>query len=270
MNAATAEASVTELYPSVNTDPVPTSLTSRRIQPLRALRAMRRLIADKDDTEQVFEIMNALSGNSIRRGYTKLLDHPIGGLEAYQRTELADILQDRAALAKLPEGSVGRAYLAFIEEQDFSAYGLADESKKVKDTLIEAAHPYAWYGRRLRDVHDLWHVITGYEADALGEACLVGFSYSQTRSLGFAVIAWGVAIQFARARTGYPAARSIIRAFRDGRKAEWLPGLNYRKLLAMPLDEARQMLNIPDPVLYRTVPKAVRNQYAGSKDALAA
>lgn len=35
-------------------------LQPRRIQPLRALRALRRLIADKEDTTQVFEIMLSL------------------------------------------------------------------------------------------------------------------------------------------------------------------------------------------------------------------
>ncbi|WP_236627765.1 hypothetical protein [Caulobacter sp. B11] len=33
-----------------------------RLQPLRALRAVRRLIADKEDTAQVFEIMRAWPG----------------------------------------------------------------------------------------------------------------------------------------------------------------------------------------------------------------
>lgn len=267
MQAVTADASVTEMRQYTTPMTTGTSGPRRRIQPLRALRAMRRLIADKDDTEQVFEIMNALSGNSIRRGYEKLLDHPTGGMQAYLRLELADLLQDRKALARLPQDSVGRAYLAFIEEQDFSAYGLADESRKVSDTLIEAAHPHAWYGRRLRDVHDVWHVLTGYEADALGEACLVAFSYSQTRSKGFAVIAWAVAVQFARARTGYPAARAVLRAFRDGRRARWLPGLDYSALMELPLEEVRQQLRIPEPGLYRRVPKAVRNSYAGAKDA---
>jgi len=42
----------------------PSQVNAHRVQPIRALRAMRRLVADKDDTEQVFEIMNALSGRS--------------------------------------------------------------------------------------------------------------------------------------------------------------------------------------------------------------
>src|SRR5690606_37041460 len=93
----------------------PSQLTASRVQPIRALRAMRRLVADKDDTEQVFEIMNALSGRSPDWGYSRLLETPEGGAQAYRRLELADRLQDRAWLAQFAPGTVGAAYRDFID-----------------------------------------------------------------------------------------------------------------------------------------------------------
>lgn len=74
----------------------PSRTLTRRVQPIRAARAIRRLVADKDDTEQVFEIMNALAGRSVDWGYAKLMSTSEGGLQAYRRQELADRLQDRA------------------------------------------------------------------------------------------------------------------------------------------------------------------------------
>jgi ubiquinone biosynthesis protein COQ4 len=41
-----------------------------------ALRSLRKLLADKDDTVQVFEIMRALNGASTAKGYHKLLTTP--------------------------------------------------------------------------------------------------------------------------------------------------------------------------------------------------
>ncbi len=38
--------------------------TPRKIQPRRALRAIRNLIADPERTDQVFEVLDALSGDS--------------------------------------------------------------------------------------------------------------------------------------------------------------------------------------------------------------
>ncbi|WP_312145179.1 Coq4 family protein [Brevundimonas sp.] len=243
----------------------PSQLNAHRLQPIRALRAMRRLVADKDDTEQVFEIMNALSGRSPDWGYSRLLQTPEGGVQAYSRPELADRLQDRAWLEQFERGTVGAAYRDFIDAQNFSAYGLADESRKIADSEIEAAHPRAWFARRMRDVHDIWHVLTGYEADALGEACLVAFSLPQTRSAGFGLIASAIALQFMRARTGYPCARAVFQAWRDGRRAAWLPGEDYERLFAEPLVVARRRLNIATPTLYQSVPSSMRNAYQGGK-----
>jgi ubiquinone biosynthesis protein COQ4 len=242
----------------------PTRVRPRRVQPVRAFRALRRLIANKEDTTQVFEIMNALAGGSVRHGYLRLLDQVEGGRQAFLMTELADRLHDTAWLQSLPKGSVGQAYLEFIGERNLSAYGLASESQKVADTEIEAAHPHAWYARRLRDVHDIWHILTGYRTDALGEACVVAFSLPQTRSLGFGLIAAGVAVQFARARTGYPCARAVVQAYQRGKRAAWLPGLDYEALLAEPLESARARLGLTPPTLYDQVPLSVRDAYRGA------
>ena len=111
------------------------------MQPLRALQAMQRLIADKEDTQQVFEIMRALSGKAIPRGYQRLLSTPKGGYIAYQREEFAERLSDQAWLNSFGPGTVGAAYRDFISPRGLSAEGLADESRKVVDNDVDAAHP---------------------------------------------------------------------------------------------------------------------------------
>jgi len=231
-----------------------------RVQPIKAFQALLRLLKNKEDTAQVFEIMRALSGKSVPNGYARLLSTPQGGAIAYRRQELAEVLSDRAFLASLPEGSVGRAYLDFVTSQNISAEGLVEDSRKGADAGIDAAHPYAWYGRRMRDVHDLWHILTGYSRDALGEACVVAFSYSQTKSLGFALIAWGGVFKIRPALPGHPVYQAVKQAFRHGREAKWLPGEDYIKLLAEPLEAARVRLNVQRPTFYEAVPKTLRDR----------
>ncbi len=230
-----------------------------RLQPLKALRALGRLLKNKEDTAQVFEIMRALSGRSVPNGYTRLVSTPSGGSIAFRHQELAAILSDRAFLERLPEGSVGRAYLQFTTSENISAEGLIEESRKGIDDGIDSEHPYAWYGRRLRDVHDLWHVLSGYGRDGLGEACLVAFSYSQTKSLGFGLIGIAGALKMRREMPGVPALSAVWEGFRHGRKAAWLPGEDYVRLLAEPLSAARARLNIARPAIYDAVPPALRN-----------
>lgn len=226
----------------------------------RAFRAIRKLIADKEDSAQVFEIMRALSGRAIPDGYAKLMQTVEGGRIAYRRHELAALLDDHAAQRRLPEGSVGRAYLAFVESQQLSAAGLAEESRKVEDTSIDAEHPLTWYARRLRDVHDLWHVLSGYHRDALGEACLVAFSYAQTKSLGFAFIAFAGGREIKRGMPDQPVYKAIWEAYQNGKRAEWLPGEDYEALLGEPLEAARTRLNIAPPLTYRAVPGELREE----------
>ena len=242
---------------TAGTDAVPFEKLGYR--PLVALRAIGKLLKDKEDTAQVFEIMRALSGNSIPKGYAKLLETPQGGAIAYRRQELAEILSDRAFLERLPEGSVGRAYLNFTTSENISAQGLIDESRRAHNQDVERVHPFAWYGRRLRDVHDLWHVLTGYGRDAIGETCLVAFSYAQTKSLGFGFIGLVGAFKLRHELPGQPMLKAVWEAYRHGAKAAWLPGEDYISLLSEPLDRARARLNIAEPAIYHAVPAEWRN-----------
>ncbi len=232
-------------------------LRPQRLEPLRALRAFRKLIRNKEDTAQVFEIMRALSGRSIGRGYNRMLKTLEGGRQAFLREELAHKLDDPVWLSRFGPGSVGAAYRAFREARGFTAEGLADEARKVAP-LVDAQHPVVWYSRRIRDVHDVWHVLTGYGTDALGEACVVSFSYAQTRNLGFAFIGWGAAREVQREAPSVPARRAVWQAYRNGRAARWLPGLDYEALFEQPLEAVRERLNIRPATVYQAVPAELR------------
>jgi ubiquinone biosynthesis protein COQ4 len=232
-------------------------LRPQRLEPLRAYRAFRKLIRNKEDTAQVFEIMRALSGRSIGRGYNRMLKSLEGGRQAFLREELAHKLDDPVWLSQFGPGSVGAAYREFREARGFTAEGLADEARKVAP-LVDAQHPVVWYSRRIRDVHDVWHVLTGYGTDALGEACVVSFSYAQTRNLGFAFIGWGAAREIQREAPSVPARRAVWQAYRNGRAARWLPGLDYEALFEQPLEAVRERLNIRPASVYKAVPAELR------------
>jgi ubiquinone biosynthesis protein COQ4 len=223
-----------------------------------ALKALRRLLSDKEDTGQVFEIMRALNGDSNARNYARLLGTAAGGRIAYERAELAPKLMDDAWLDGFAAGTVGAAYRDFIRSENLSAEGLAEISRQ-RQSRAEEAHPYAWFGRRTRDSHDLWHVLSGYHRDGLGEACLVAFSFAQTRSLGWALIAIGAALQ-AMKRGGGDHARAIWQGYQRGKAARWLPGEDYLQVMSEPLEAARRRLNITPATIYDTVSAVARDR----------
>lgn len=218
-----------------------------------ALAAVRRLIADANDTTQVFRIMRALNAGAVKPAYDRLLKTSEGGRIAYERVELAELLSDPDYVNGFAEGSVGAAYAAFLRETGYSAQGLAEVSR-TDDLLREAPHPYNWLGRRTRDLHDIWHILTGYRADdPLGEACLTGFSYAQTGGLGWALIASAAALRGLTSADGKGVAGAIWQGYCNGRRAAWLLGEDIEALLAEPLESARKRLKIAAPTRYEAI-----------------
>ncbi|WP_174279565.1 Coq4 family protein [Sphingomonas bacterium] len=215
-----------------------------------AFDAIRKLLANGDDTAQVFRIMRALNVGSGPRGYARLIATLDGGRLATEQVELARRFSDRAWVASFAPGTVGAAYRDWLATTGYSADGLVEVSRITDGDDIR--HPYAWFGRRSRDMHDVWHVLTGYQADeSLGEAALVAFSYAQLGGLGWAFIAGAAALKSLRVTRGRLFARAIWEGYRHGRQARWLAGEDYETVMHEPLAAARARLGIADPVVYR-------------------
>lgn len=243
----------TQAPPIGGTHPAPHPGVPMKRQWGTALAALRKLLANGDDTEQVFHIMRALNGDVTQRNYRKLLTVPGGGRIAYRRQELAQRLSDRRWIDGFAPGTVGAEYRAFLDRTGYSAEGLAEISMVEGSFLsTDVEHPYAWMGRRERDIHDLWHTLTGYKADEhLGEACLVAFSYAQTGGLGWGFIALGAALKSIRVTGKLDFLRAVAEGYRHGKRAAWLHGEDYEALLAEPLEAARRRLRIAEPRAYR-------------------
>ena len=92
-----------------------------RLHPLVALRAMRRLLGDPEDTRQVFVIVKALRGRSGLRLFARFQASPTGACILAQRPSLLAHLSDDAALAAMAPGSLGRNYKSFMDEESLSA-----------------------------------------------------------------------------------------------------------------------------------------------------
>ena len=223
--------------------------TSGRRDWRTALDAIRKLLANGDDTTQVFRIMRALNVGNSPRNYARLIATADGGRLAYERTELAPLFAQPAYARQFAPGTVGAAYCHFLDSTGYSADGLAEVSRINSEE--DMRHPYAWFGRRVRDTHDIWHVLTRYKADeSMGEAALVAFSYAQVGGLGWLLIGGAAALKSLRVTGNTLFAMAVWEGYRHGRKAKWISGEDYVALLAEPLDAARARLGIATPVAY--------------------
>jgi ubiquinone biosynthesis protein COQ4 len=208
---------------------------------------MHRLMTHPEETEMAFEAIAALSGRDFERLFQRSVAHPEGRALCVERPSLLAALADRAALRAMPAGSFGRAYAEFMDAAGLDAQGLVDaEARSEAAMRLEDVDPYrAWFGDRIRDMHDLWHVLTGYGRDEAGEAANLAFSFAQLPLRGVALILFGIAVNappegLGRARW----LRYLWRAWRRGRTAAWLPAVRWERLLPRPLDEVRASLRI--------------------------
>ncbi len=229
-----------------------------QLQPRRAFQAARILASDPDDLPQVFTIIESLSADTLQRITSRMQRSDGGRRLLAARPDIVELLADRAGLEKLPEGSLGRTYLAFVERENISAAGIREAATKgmSRDRVLPA--PLDFVHARMRDTHDLWHAVTGYSGDVLGEASLLGFIFAQTWNPGIAFILGIAMTKTIRSKIGDgPAARRmILDGFRRGQKAAWLPAQEWESMLALPVEEVRGRLNVGAPPVYREVRSA--------------
>lgn len=221
--------------------PIDTSL-----RPFEAIRAVRRLQANPEDTSQVFAIFRALRGKSGVKAFRRFAASTTGAEVIREKRQLLNTLSDRARLADLPVGSFGRGYFNFMEKEQLTAEGLIQASQSWETDPVPPE--VELFRTRMRDAHDLTHVLTGYGRDPLGEVCLLAFMHAHNGNAGA-----GLIVLMSLKRMPPPARRAVFEAWRNGRKARWLQDQDYEALLEKPLETVRRDLAIAEPVLYRAV-----------------
>ena len=228
-------------------------------RPFKAWHHFRKLIADKEDTEQVFHIIAALRGRKFRQIARKFWETPKGQEMLLSKLRLIDMLDDHESIKQLPQGTVGRAYVDFMEREGLSAAGLEAEYARFEDASVQYDDVLTRYGDRLRDTHDMLHILTGYGRDALGEQCVLAFTYAQNRNLGVGFIAYagGLELKYRVAKSA-PIMKAVREGHRIGKAAKNIVHEDIGALLREPLADARKRLGISEPVTYRAAHEAMR------------
>jgi len=217
------------------------------VRPFAAARALRRLIGNPDDTRQVFAIVDALKGRQTERGLRRFAATELGRQVLAERRHLIDTLNDRAALAVLPRGTLGREYHEFLAEENLTAAGLAEVPRDRGEMTADEQ----LFANRMRDTHDLFHVITGYGREPMGEVCALAFTYSQMKGRGIAVIAFVGMLKISRELPGCGVPGAVAEAYRRGRSAARLAVQDWEALMDQPVAALRDRFGLRPPVRYQ-------------------
>jgi ubiquinone biosynthesis protein COQ4 len=232
----------------------------RRVQWRLAFRALVGLARDTGRTDHVFTIISALTGNSMERGYQAFKRTSFGQRLLRERPSLMAVLSDHERLGAMPEGSLGREYLRFMQRSRITPDGLTEAQAAGIDPNagLDLDENRGYFGDRLRDMHDLWHVLTDYGADDTGEIANLWFSVGQFGNPGMAFIAFfGMIDGKVDIRFGWP--RYCYKAYLRGRRAKRLVSEPIEDMLDLPIDEARRRLRILPTV--RLHPEGIRRGY---------
>jgi ubiquinone biosynthesis protein COQ4 len=209
-----------------------------RVRMARALRTLAKILADPEQTELVFEFASLINAGGRDERLAKFWKDPDGAKLYEQRRALDSTTIDLERLAALPEGTLGHAYARFMKAHGLTPDVFDGPPADVRDPRS------AYVIQRVRQTHDLWHVVTNAETDPAGEIALQAFSFAQLRAPSAGILAIAGALR-SRNHTRQ-IARDAIAMYRLGTRANKLVVFAWEDHWETPITEVRRMLGLPE------------------------
>ena len=145
---------------------------------------------------------------------------------------------DLQKLQTLPEGSLGRCYADQLISQGITPDTLIDPSP------VTNANEFVIH--RLKETHDIVHVLTGFGVDGISEIGLQGFNLAQNRSPLAVMLIFGSMLSSLQNDDPLePLLRALAHGFQMGLDAELVVGRKLEEGWERPLQEWRKELRLP-------------------------
>ncbi len=203
----------------------------------RAFQALAKVVADPEKTDQVLVFATYANAGAVQRRRSEFIDDPQLQRLFTERRTIDSHSIDLAALGALPHGTLGRAYADFLRERGLTPDVFERPPEEHRDPAV------AYAILRVRQTHDLWHVVTGYTTDTANEVALQAFTYAQLGTPASAVLAVIGVLRGLPSRPGLPL--DVARAFRLGRHSRGLAAFPWEDHWSTPLAEVRAILGLP-------------------------
>lgn len=202
------------------------------------LKALEKIVGDEGNP-YYGPLLNACMDSETYEGLAKLWRETAEGRELLdERPSLQGCELDLEALASLPEGTLGHEFVAYFEANGIEPF--------ISDFPVRNDVDYL--SKRYRETHDLFHVITGYGTDELGEMELQAFVLG---NLGLRqtllILAFSVPRQVQQRGVGMlpDYARRLLAAYRRGRNSRELLSVRYEDLWEQPVSVLAELMCAP-------------------------
>ena len=211
---------------------------SRRLQSLRMVAGLAAFLKNPTQLESVFGVARSLQGSPLATQMQRhLLENPAMAALVAEGWRPGQI--DMAAMAALPEGSLGRTYAEQLQRLNLTPESLIDPRP------ITTAAEYITH--RLRETHDIIHVLTGFGIDGPGELGLQAFNLAQVRSPLAVLLIFGGLL--GTLQDDEPLLRALARGFEMGLAARCLISAKLEEGWERPLADWRRELGLPEAPL---------------------
>lgn len=226
----------------------------RKLGPLGFVREAVRARRVGPGPETVFRLLRPFHGPELDAIYARVMADETGRRILREGRSLHPALLDFERLRALPDGTLGREYARFMDDNEIDIISFTEAS--LRHMLREDyANDEAWtLANRLRDIHEIVHVISGYGTDELGEMCELAFNINEDprpKATRFAIRTNVASFR----RNGYTHTEAAIsEAFRRSRRVRLMVGADWEAMLDWQLDDIRAHLDISEPPSYEPIP----------------
>ena len=208
-----------------------------RLQSLRMLKGLGKFLQHPDDLQSVYAVAASVQGSPLA---AQMMRHMLAqpGIAAMIQEQWRPAPIDLDALEQLPAGSLGQCYASQLKSQGITP-----------DTLIDPApitSDQEFIVHRLKETHDIVHVLTGFGVDGVGEIGLQAFNLAQNRSPLAVLLIFGGMLKTLRDDRPLEALlHAISRGFEMGLKADCVVACKLEDAWERPLSEWRAQLKLP-------------------------
>lgn len=225
----------------------------------KAWHHFRQYIKDKEQTDQVVAVFDNLPWRALHDEAAAFLRTERGRAIYQAEPYLPPFLDDHEALRRTPKGSFAHAYCDFMEREGLTAAGMVEATAARSEYYFDDG--VNWYIDRLRDFHDILHIVTGYGRDILGEQCIFAYMYHQRPSPGHLYLAWaGTIMMRVQLRSRAPIVGALLEARRNGRGCPRIVEQPIQELFSLPLEDVQARFNTPPPHVYHKVHEIFREE----------
>jgi ubiquinone biosynthesis protein COQ4 len=202
---------------------------------LFGLQSFLAFIDDGTNTEAIFGIAAVLAKHEVTiASMTYLKSHP-EIVQLFEEQYIAPT-PNLETLIKLPEDSLGFAYVSHMQAANLSPEFFPK---------VEIQDDVSYLTLRMRQTHDIWHTVTGFGTDSVGEIQLLAFQLAQNRSPFAVMLIAAITLNMIKMNNDLnPLVNVIQHGYNLGYQAKPFLAQKWEEAWEKPLSNWRAELNI--------------------------